>query len=721
MWVLDVQLIVEPECQSAVQSYWLTGPLVTIGRPAKDPNAVGVDISIAGDSAVSKVHAELKQHTPQSLILTDLSRFGTWVNNQKLPTGSSCTLKDGDIVKMAVKVHMRVRWLAVDILIDPQCALGMAAEVQQLSMIIGGTLKTTWSEEGGITHLLTEEGAQASSTLVRAIITTGVNIIQRSWLHQVVSKPVWPHQLPSYKEHQPQSLSCHSILDPMCSGSSSVNGKLQLQDCRSSVYARVSSTRPLAPDFTIVVPAPLKDKDLDWCLRCVTASLVSWEEYRRLQPLSKPQQTVILTLDDNEIGRGYPSVLNYHPSISLQELLSCLLHVDATLLYHRIKEVSHAELPGAMAGPSLQQPPHLPSTASAITISSDGDVTEGSASTRGRSHLRSGPVPPCAPTPSSRHVGVRTSDETRAPDVEADGARVHKVVGFVDCMEDPAYSDVHNPSSLTIINKEEKELQAEASTVFGLATSLHASKAVATIQLNHEAERRQRLALKEMREKEAKTERLQSNSAFMTGPDLDSKKKQTHKDPPALKGKLQDQGMDPRVEVLAPLTTYDPLAMNMTAPRVTPAAMNDEEGAPYTEVVGPGHTIMYLPLTIHQLGAASFSNSRKHQQHDPQQQLSALPNYKVFRKSCVGAVSSNGAARGAEVTSHSSLTLASADITVPMFVYDATSSRTIASRADEAELMLRAEKIKVTQRQKRGDSSLNTGEAAVEVKRRKIF
>lgn len=65
MWELQVQVSLNPaDWTSPSESYWLTGPLVRIGRPAK-PGATASgtkpDIIISGDSAVSKVHAELHQ------------------------------------------------------------------------------------------------------------------------------------------------------------------------------------------------------------------------------------------------------------------------------------------------------------------------------------------------------------------------------------------------------------------------------------------------------------------------------------------------------------------------------------------------------------------------------------------------------------------------------------------------------------------------------------
>lgn len=45
---------------ASTSTYWLTSQTVSLGRPAKGQAPSAVDIVVAGDSAVSKVHAVLE-------------------------------------------------------------------------------------------------------------------------------------------------------------------------------------------------------------------------------------------------------------------------------------------------------------------------------------------------------------------------------------------------------------------------------------------------------------------------------------------------------------------------------------------------------------------------------------------------------------------------------------------------------------------------------------
>jgi hypothetical protein len=147
----------------------------------------------------------------------------------------------------------------------------------------------------------------------------------------------------------------------------------------------------------------------------------------------------------------------------------------------------------------------------------------------------------------------------------------------------------------------------------------------------------------------------------------------------------QENPVDPCREAVAPSSgTAAYSVLHTAAPRPGAAAENSGEGGHYTEVVGPGHAIVYMPLMVHQIDTTPSTHECSQQQ---QMSSCVLQNYKVFQKSsAVGTCTAPGIQQGVPCASLSS---ASANKMVPMFVYDASSSRPMASRVDEAELMLR--------------------------------
>ena len=56
-------------------------------------------VQIDGDPSISRVHAKLLVQLDGTVFLTDLSKYGTSVNNKKLSKDQRYQLKEGDLIK----------------------------------------------------------------------------------------------------------------------------------------------------------------------------------------------------------------------------------------------------------------------------------------------------------------------------------------------------------------------------------------------------------------------------------------------------------------------------------------------------------------------------------------------------------------------------------------------------------------------------------------------
>jgi len=56
-------------------------------------------VLIDGDPSISRIHAKLFIGLDGVVFITDLSKYGTSVNNKKLNKDQRCQLKEGDVIK----------------------------------------------------------------------------------------------------------------------------------------------------------------------------------------------------------------------------------------------------------------------------------------------------------------------------------------------------------------------------------------------------------------------------------------------------------------------------------------------------------------------------------------------------------------------------------------------------------------------------------------------
>uniref|UniRef100_A0A3Q3MF21 Nibrin n=1 Tax=Mastacembelus armatus TaxID=205130 RepID=A0A3Q3MF21_9TELE len=137
MWILT------PLQTGGETHYLLTSKEYLVGRK-------NCDILLPHDQSISRVHAHLTA-TDQTLILKDTSKYGIFVNSQRVTGNVSVNLKSGDIVTFGVfhsKFTVNHQKLVVcSSCLDSDCK----ASLSQTLLALGGKLVNTWTED--CTHL----------------------------------------------------------------------------------------------------------------------------------------------------------------------------------------------------------------------------------------------------------------------------------------------------------------------------------------------------------------------------------------------------------------------------------------------------------------------------------------------------------------------------------------------------------------------------------------
>ncbi|KAG7335735.1 hypothetical protein KOW79_000428 [Hemibagrus wyckioides] len=128
-----------------------TGPISLLAGKEYVVGRKNCDILLSNDQSISRVHA-LITVTDQAVALKDSSKYGTFVNDKRLETGSTKTVHAGDRITFGVfqsKFRLELDSVVVcSSCVDNEGKATLSKEVQAL----GGRLVNTWSQE--CTHLV---------------------------------------------------------------------------------------------------------------------------------------------------------------------------------------------------------------------------------------------------------------------------------------------------------------------------------------------------------------------------------------------------------------------------------------------------------------------------------------------------------------------------------------------------------------------------------------
>jgi hypothetical protein len=186
IWQLDVSVApgaLTWDCSMPQKSHYLFMPpctQITIGRPGKNANAQA-DIVIEGDPSLSKTHVSVMRTEDNKLVITELSRFGSWVDGVKMQENIHLPLSNGSVIKLAGKVHLRAGFTPFHLL----CSSSIGQVAQSSLASLGVHTSSSWSE--GITHLVSPSPTcRGSIDLLRATLNK-IPIVNESWLTELVS------------------------------------------------------------------------------------------------------------------------------------------------------------------------------------------------------------------------------------------------------------------------------------------------------------------------------------------------------------------------------------------------------------------------------------------------------------------------------------------------------------------------------------------------------
>jgi hypothetical protein len=191
--------------KSSTRHYLFMPPCtpLTIGRPGKNVNAQA-DLVINRDPSLSKIHVSIMRTEDNKLVITELSRFGSWVDGVKMQENVHLPLSNGSVIKLAGKVHLRVGFTPFLLL----CSSPIGQVAQSSLATLGVHTSSSWSE--GVTHLVTPSSScRGSIDLLRAILNK-IPIVNESWLTELVSliDQKISTTFPSASSHCPSHVTC---------------------------------------------------------------------------------------------------------------------------------------------------------------------------------------------------------------------------------------------------------------------------------------------------------------------------------------------------------------------------------------------------------------------------------------------------------------------------------------------------------------------------------
>ncbi|XP_026867287.2 nibrin [Electrophorus electricus] len=108
------------------------------------------DVLLSNDQSISRVHAHLTV-TEQAVTVKDTSKYGTFVNDEQLATGSTRTLRFGDRLTFGV-FQSKFRLELDSVVVCSSCVVAEGkASLSQAVQAVGGRLVSTWTQD--CTHL----------------------------------------------------------------------------------------------------------------------------------------------------------------------------------------------------------------------------------------------------------------------------------------------------------------------------------------------------------------------------------------------------------------------------------------------------------------------------------------------------------------------------------------------------------------------------------------
>ncbi|XP_072169185.1 uncharacterized protein [Diadema setosum] len=177
-------------------------------------------ILISGDASISRKHATLTvkhpemnlshPRSPSSLLITESSKYGTFLNGQKLASGSETKLKDGDVITFGTFKSNKWR-----VKFCPLIAAASALPTEEKRNLkraihkLGGHLVSEWSYE--CTHLVMSQ-LNVTVKLISALVACRPVVTPNFWHHirEAIAK----------KESLPES---HRYLPPLAEESINEN------------------------------------------------------------------------------------------------------------------------------------------------------------------------------------------------------------------------------------------------------------------------------------------------------------------------------------------------------------------------------------------------------------------------------------------------------------------------------------------------------------------
>eukprot|EP00047_Mylnosiga_fluctuans_P019463 m.82762 g.82762 ORF g.82762 m.82762 type:complete len:930 (-) comp8135_c0_seq1:20-2809(-) len=163
------------------------------------------DIPLSAENSVSRVHAQLEVFlaevtTPPRLKLTDVgSKFGTFVNGERLALNSPRELQDGDRIKLGVAAsEFTVKEESLVFCASNLDAAGKEAAAS-LVKTLGGHLVQDWNAD--VTHLIMEK-MNVTAKLILAL-SCARPIITLEWLRTAVARPSIDTPLPGCVGYTP--------------------------------------------------------------------------------------------------------------------------------------------------------------------------------------------------------------------------------------------------------------------------------------------------------------------------------------------------------------------------------------------------------------------------------------------------------------------------------------------------------------------------------------
>ncbi|KAK9819966.1 hypothetical protein WJX72_004552 [[Myrmecia] bisecta] len=205
MWLLSTKQgnnsSVVPPALAEQPTYLLTAGQYTVGRETGQ-----VDI-LVNEKSISRKHAQITvqaltdscQLEPQSVSVSDSSRYGTQVNGTKVTqAGGAVQVTANCVLKVGYKTEFRLQFVKTVLCMSPK----LAAKVADTTSILGFPVLHTW-RPGVCTHLVVEHDSLASSSVLACALLEAAPIVTVKWLHAWSSRQSCQDPAPKEAEFVP--------------------------------------------------------------------------------------------------------------------------------------------------------------------------------------------------------------------------------------------------------------------------------------------------------------------------------------------------------------------------------------------------------------------------------------------------------------------------------------------------------------------------------------